>query len=94
MFRNHKYNLHLACSADEIFSDVLVTDDKGNVRIVSKPVSEINKDMPEPSEYTLEALINANVPLNVVPCSIDDEISQESIERFVNDNLKLDENEN
>lgn len=54
--------------------------------------SELNRSIPSPSEYTLENLLNANIPLQRVNVSLDNLPTTENIENFVN-NLKIEQNE-
>lgn len=54
----------------------------------------LNGSLPSPEDYTLDKLLAANVPLQRVDISLDDVPSEENIENFVNNNLKINENEN
>lgn len=51
----------------------------------------LNGNLPNPSDYTLEKLMNANVPLQRVDVSLDNSLTEENITNFVNNNLKIDE---
>lgn len=54
----------------------------------------LNRYLPAPEDYTLDKLLAANIPLQRVDLSLDDVPSQENIENFVNNNLKIEDNEN
>ena len=54
----------------------------------------LNGSLPSPADYTLDKLLAANIPLQRVNFSLDDVPSQENIENFVNNNLKIEDNEN
>lgn len=54
----------------------------------------LNGSLPSPDDYTLDKLLAANIPLHRVDLSLDDVPSQENIENFVNNNLKIEDNEN
>lgn len=54
--------------------------------------SVLNCSIPSPLEYTLENLLNANIPLQRVNVSLDNLPTTENIENFIN-NLKIEENE-
>ena len=54
----------------------------------------LNGSLPSPEDYSLERLLAANIPLQRVDISLDDVPSQANIENFVNNNLKIEDNEN
>lgn len=54
----------------------------------------LNGSLPAPEDYTLDKLLAANIPLQRVDLSLDDVPSQDNIENFVNNNLKIEDNEN
>lgn len=54
----------------------------------------LNGSLPASADYTLDKLLAANIPLQRVNLSLDDVPSQENIENFVNNNLKIEDNEN
>lgn len=56
--------------------------------------ASLNGSLPSPSDYTLEKLLNANVPLQRVDISLDNTPTDENISNFVNNNLKIEDNEN
>lgn len=94
MFRNHKYNINLSLKGVPVTTQCLVSDGNDNFLVVSRPVNEINSSIPDPEDYQLEDLLLAGVPLQPAHASLDESPSVENIENFVNNNLKLDENEN
>lgn len=73
---------------------ILEADGKGYLSLVNRSVNVLNKAIPEPCDYTLEKLLNSNVPLQSVSATLDDNPTVSNIESFVNNKLKVDNNEN
>lgn len=71
---------------------ILEADGKGDLNLVNRNVNVLNKAIPEPSDYTLEKLLNSNVPLQPVHATLDDNPTVSNIESFVNNKLKIDNN--
>lgn len=73
---------------------ILEADGKGYLNLVNRSVNALNKAIPEPCDYTLEKLLNSNVPLQPVSATLDDNPTVSNIESFVNNKLKVENNEN
>lgn len=73
---------------------ILEADGKGYLNLVNRSVNALNKAIPEPCDYTLEKLLNSNVPLQPVSATLDDIPTVSNIESFVNNKLKVENNEN
>ncbi len=73
----------------------LTTDGKSSTfATVEVDDFDLNGSLPSPEDYTLDKLLAANIPLQRVDISLDDVPSQDNIESFVNNNLKIEDNEN
>lgn len=79
---------------NDVEQPTLEADGKGYLNLVNRSVNALNKAIPEPCDYTLEKLLNSNVPLQPVSATLDDNPSVSNIEAFVNNKLKVDNNEN
>lgn len=79
---------------NDVEQPTLEADGKGYLNLVNRSVNALNKAIPEPSDYTLEKLLNSNVPLQPVSATLDDNPTVSNIESFVNNKLKVDNNEN
>lgn len=91
-FRHHHFATRMSFPGRVVEQPILVTDGKGFLNLVNRSVNEVNKAMPEPADYTLEKLLNSNVPLQPVGVTLDNNPSQSNIEEFVNNKLKIDNN--
>lgn len=78
----------------DVEQPTLEADGKGYFNLVNRSVHALNKAIPEPCDYTLEKLLNSNVPLQPVSATLDDNPTVSNIESFVNNKLKVDNNEN
>lgn len=79
---------------NDVEQPTLEADGKGYLNLVIRSVNALNKAIPEPCDYTLEKLLNSNVPLQPVSATLDDNPTVSNIESFVNNKLKVDNNEN
>lgn len=79
---------------NDVEQPTLEADGKGYLNLVNRSVNALNKAIPEPCDYTLEKLLNSNVPLQPVSATLDDNPTISNIESFVNNKLKVDNNEN
>lgn len=79
---------------NDVEQPTLEADGKGFLNLVNRSVNALNKAIPEPCDYTLEKLLNSNVPLQPVSATLDDNPTVSNIESFVNNKLKVDNNEN
>ena len=79
---------------NDVEQPTLEADGKGYLNLVNRSVNALNKAIPEPCDYTLEKLLNSNVPLQPVSATLDDNPTVSNIESFVNHKLKVDNNEN
>lgn len=79
---------------NDVEQPTLEADGKGYLNLVNRSVNALNKAIPEPCDYTLEKLLNSNVPLQPVSATLDDNPTVSNIESFVNNKLKVDNNEN
>lgn len=79
---------------NDVEQPTLEADGKGYLNLVNRSVNVLNKAIPEPCDYTLEKLLNSNVPLQPVSATLDDNPTVSNIESFVNNKLKVDNNEN
>lgn len=91
-FRHHHFATRMSFSGRVVEQPILVPDGKGFLNLVNRSVNEVNNAMPEPADYTLEKLLNSNVPLQPVGVTLDNNPSQSNIEEFVNNKLKIDNN--
>lgn len=79
---------------NDVEQPTLEADGKGYLNLVNRSVNALNKAIPEPCDYTLEKLLNSNVPLQPVSVTLDENPTVSNIESFVNNKLKVDNNEN
>ena len=76
----------------DVEQPILVPDGNGYLSLVNRSVNEVNRGMPEPADYTLEKLLNSNVPLHPVGVTLDNDPTEANIESFVNNKLTTDNN--
>ncbi|AYQ58186.1 putative VP5 [Microviridae sp.] len=93
-FRHHHFKTSMSLVGNDVEQPTLEADGKGYLNLVNRSVNALNKAIPEPCDYTLEKLLNSNVPLQPVSATLDDNPTVSNIESFVNNKLKVDNNEN
>lgn len=78
VFRNFKP--HRSCLPHKIFVDSVkrITDDKGVSRYVSVKVDVSEGSVPSPSDYKLETLLSAGIPLNAVSSLLVDSVPSDA----------------
>lgn len=91
-FRHHKFNTRMSLAGYDVEQPTLEANGKGYFNLVNRSVNVLNKAIPEPSDYTLEKLLNSNVPLQPAHATLDDNPSVSNIESFVNHKLKIENN--
>lgn len=89
-FRHHKFKPVYTETSTPVLDTVLEQSENDTYKVVSVPNSSLSRLLPSREDYTLEKLINANIPLNDVSLSLDDVPSDANIENFVNNNLSND----
>lgn len=91
-FRHHHFVTRISYVGRDVEQPILEHDGNGFLSLVNRSVNEVNRGMPEPSDYTLEKLLNSNVPLHPVGVTLDNDPSESNIEEFVNNKLKIENN--
>lgn len=91
-FRHHKFITRMSLVGRAVEQPILEANGKGDLTLVNRNVNVLNKAIPEPSDYTLEKLLNSNVPLQPAHATLDDNPSVSNIESFVNHKLKIENN--
>lgn len=89
-FRHHKFKPVYTEVSTPVLDTVLEQSENDTYKVVSVPNSSLARLLPSREDYTLEKLLNANIPLNDVSVSLDDVPSDANIENFVNNNLSND----
>jgi hypothetical protein len=92
VFRNFKP--HLACLPRKIYVDSVkdITDDRGVSHYVSVKHDVSEGSIPAPSEYKLETLLSAGIPLNAVSSLlVDSAPSDAQVDAIVNKVVPEDE---
>lgn len=96
-FRHRKFKTPVEVSDERFITrqrqQISESSDCVQFTVVSVSDEQISRAIPSPSDYTLEKLLNANVPLSQVHLSLDDSPTESNINTFVSNNLKLDSHE-
>lgn len=95
----HSFTPPVLVDRSESFTTLIVkplTSDGNSSTFATVAVDDLalNGSLPAPEDYTLDKLLAANIPLQRVDVSLDDVPTQDNIESFVNNNLKIDDHEN
>lgn len=94
-FRNRKFSVPKVDFSDKFKTTCLRTDTTSSDGISQSVVSLESSSyasLPNVEDYTLEKLLNANVPLDKVTVNLDSSTDEENISHFVN-SLKIDSHE-
>lgn len=86
-FKRRKFDSH-PIRIDEPFKTTVLTPVESSsgstvFSVVDVPVSEIGSSIPNVQDYTLEKLINANVPLNPVSVQVNGFVPSDDADNFV-----------
>lgn len=85
-FKRRKFESH-PIRHDEPFKTTMLTPvvtSSGStlMSVVDVPVSEMGASIPNVQDYTLEKLLNANIPLNPVSVQVDGFVSSDDADSF------------